>query len=1018
KCEEIQDNSEAIIKKCEEIKHNSDAIISIKECCEINSQNIVHNSNAIVNLIMNNSILIIQNSNAIVSLKECCETNSQNIVNNSNAIINLVDCCIDNSNAIIDLEECCRQNSNAIVTGDCGCILTEAPLVADVLMVCNCNVGPIEQIEVQADLTINGQGAWIMFSDPDTPQFIVDPGVTLTLENVNLFRINRATFQLGEGSVVVIGNNVTFELSEDVSFAGDQFFVLGDTANPNVFTIRGSGSQKRLIFLPVFVDTINGPAVVQNFDLGVNTLQLQNIELIGIESIAIDAVPLVGGGVFVGAIGLSGNTVIDLLEDNGANFVTEGDNNILRLLEDGLSLNGVALFSEFFDSDLHIQFDLLAVLAANPQVTFADDFIFVGSTDTKSSLIFDDNSVSVTNLGSNSITVDENSFLGGRNIEILDFPIKQSSTNFILDSTVALSSNLPDPIDSSFVRSPSRGYGWLGNRPRPLTALDVRRSREYANLQKRAATVNRDLSNYKPARKETDRAGRVVQNLEMVAQARQEAQVVSATKDVEVETASKTTRQMTREFELPAIVELKVEDSIVQYQGAPGSILVRRGTLTEFGVSPVIPLSLFMDDRAVLEMNDAPTTLKEGDTIFVQGDNNRIVIKSDFFIEGSFNFNEEADLTFEFDRQAIDPQIIFKTVNGQGVALDKDNFLSLPKNVKIKFEGVGTVWFQDGYSIEFRGNKPDLQTQPLCIPIETDPRNLLSEEERERPLLVFREGTAVRLSGLADSTAVDTSTVEMHGVGKVAVENGAHIFVEGDQQLKFCRAIDDDIRVSIDHNGVLDIDALRQDTDTASPQAFVSFVDGIYGLNIEQEGIIRLGRNGVFEFHSDRGKRKRGLLVDLRVVYQGQILMDDETSTIRFGFNSLSPKMAINWPFPADLVGGIISGDGFVELVETGFSGQLQSVKFEEIFDEIKTQELVRELINQVPSLSFSTFFINRDGDKKLLNKETSLYKPPLPTIINLLDDDIITGDDPANGSVSGTNGGISFVILSNGTRA
>jgi hypothetical protein len=46
----------------------------------------------------------------------------------------------------------------------------------------NCIVDPIKVVNVVNTLTIDGQGAWIEFCNPTTPQFIVAAGATVTLQ--------------------------------------------------------------------------------------------------------------------------------------------------------------------------------------------------------------------------------------------------------------------------------------------------------------------------------------------------------------------------------------------------------------------------------------------------------------------------------------------------------------------------------------------------------------------------------------------------------------------------------------------------------------------------------------------------------------------------------------------------------------------------------------------------------------------------------------------------------------------
>jgi len=169
------------------------------------------NSNAIVS----DHDLTVSNSNVIAS---CCDL----VISNSNAIVTWSDLTVSNSYAIINLLDLIGT-----VTGDCA------------------HLFPGEFLEFTSDQTLDGDGKNIVFSHWDEPQFRVADGVTVTLKNIELMRINENTFSLGKDSVIKIDQNVLFELSENVTFTTGKIEIVGEN---NVFTVRGIDNRKILTF--------------------------------------------------------------------------------------------------------------------------------------------------------------------------------------------------------------------------------------------------------------------------------------------------------------------------------------------------------------------------------------------------------------------------------------------------------------------------------------------------------------------------------------------------------------------------------------------------------------------------------------------------------------------------------------------------------------------------------------------------------------------------------------------------
>jgi len=97
------------------------------------------------------------------------------------------------------------------------------PLSDDIELQRSVHVHPDQAIRIEDNLVIDGQGATIIFSNPDISQFVVDAGKTVVLKNIELARVNARTFDVAQGSTIIFGKNVALELNEDLHFSEGKF---------------------------------------------------------------------------------------------------------------------------------------------------------------------------------------------------------------------------------------------------------------------------------------------------------------------------------------------------------------------------------------------------------------------------------------------------------------------------------------------------------------------------------------------------------------------------------------------------------------------------------------------------------------------------------------------------------------------------------------------------------------------------------------------------------------------------
>ncbi len=472
---EIRYNSNVIItyqldNLQDQIRHNSNAIIN-SDAATL-SQDITNNSNAIVYA----TDKIHYNSQAIINDYEIKDDLQNQIRYNSNAILSI---------DVSTLESEIKHNSDAIlkiIANPKETILTQAPITGDIDLKDSVFINTDETIFVEDNATINGNGAVVIFSSPENAQFIVAKGKTVTLKNIQFLRINQNTFDLrynvyvDGGSIsgwtleegqIKIGQNVLFGLSENITISQSLIELMNnDASEAQTFELKGIEGQKQFQLAPSddyfnalsradngltlaqrkngnagtasqlperFTQNGSAPVLVKCND---NTFGIQNINLVGLEHISkstsID---------YTGALGLLGNAAVnagnnaylDFVNNTGIQesynmvFVVQGLDNELRLLKDNLLFNGELQFADYGESVLKINSVLTeridtSISRTIPQVQFDTDFIQITSIYGMARLIFDDNRIRISN-SLNAIVAYENSYLGGKTIEVTGDPI-------------------------------------------------------------------------------------------------------------------------------------------------------------------------------------------------------------------------------------------------------------------------------------------------------------------------------------------------------------------------------------------------------------------------------------------------------------------------------------------------------------------------------------------------------------------------------------------------------------------
>ena len=852
----------------------------------------------------------------------------------------------------------------------CPCkFLYEAPLTADVDLQCSCLIHPSKTIRIHDDLTINGNGATLFFADPEQSQFVVLPGKTVTLKNIQFVRLHSNTFDLRATRDIVvqqvidgkikIDKNVEFELSESITFSHGRIIQISDSPNEaNVFYVRGLAGNKNFEIAPDMNIYADFGAVVVDRNLintDINTIAFQEIELRGFEHLK-----TVEGINFVGAIGLVGGSIVNVGDVNltvppgqtepiNKVFVIQGLENKFALLKNNLKFNGTLSFADFGDNAIHFDFILRErignkVVGGIPIVYFATDFLQLTSSFGHARIYFDDDEVSLNN-EENAFLVFENSFLDINSLLVFNDPIwdlydpASGGTPFVIEGRSIESQDIPSPVVTDFGVL-SLPFKNMPTKNRRNTALHLVFDKELDSFSKNMNTLNDD-----------DWDDIVFRKIDIPADA---------------------------EDHFPDNVKVdRLENMNRDLGNTYGRYLMNNAKVTNFYSSSDSgsPVEILMASDSIIEQDyTRVVTLKRNDKIYVAGDNNKIIVKNDLLILGDIVFYEDSELTFEFDERFKDLTITFSSIKT----------LDIKKGSRLIFTGRGTVLFANGSKIK------------------------LSEPGQNNK-------STLSLQNSSDLKMEDNGTLRIWGDANLFLDSGAHITIGEGEHLIIGDSIDDDFNIIVDRASVIQV-GTRIPCGTQSQgfaKALFSIQKTAVSLDFEQASVLSIRGDGIFEINALDGVEVRGNLKKFHFDNDG-IFAIENLGRLRLGRNRSAAPLFTEGTIDWDNWNGRIVNECLciVEYVtgaalETGFEGRLQQNYFVE--DTIVARDLVSKLINMVPGLSVSTVFYDINGNKKLRLKNG--------LIVDLKPNDEVYSDNPTTGYVYGMNRGIPFVIYLDGTR-
>lgn len=875
-------------------------------------------------------------------------------------------------------------------------------------------------IKIDANVCIEGCCQSIFFTNKSKPQFVVSENVTVCLRNIVLSNINNVTFDLRPGARINIENCVAFEFSEDVTFSTNLIKVV-EVPGFNIFTLRGLSGQRKVTF-----NSLNPAAVPTLLDIQDNTLLLESVELKGFDFITHTDTDIAG------AVALSGDAAVDINTDTDMNFVAEGFNNDMVLLADGITLSGSILFAECPYNTLKVKTAIPAAIQDKPGVTSGNPLLilngnpglFVTSDQGVAGVIFDDLSLSISNMNDNAFIVDDHSFIHCKRLEILNNPIKQSSTAFKLEAIELFGQK----IDPGFIRSPL-GRAFYG--AVPVTALHLMRERERENFQASQDLIQTQNAHQKQKPLTQKKKKQKKRDLELV----QKNQVDESDShlDLEIRKVQNTQKGKQKNSSIqkscpniPTSFDTTYENAIFNGStGVVGNIRIRTGGIEEFSLD-ADAVNITLESRSFINQGAQDVVFGPNQFLNIRGTDNRLKVTRTMTLSNGFCFEEGAELVIEFENVGDQEEI-------PTVIIPKDVVLFIPQKSELRFEGAGQVVLEDGAGFLFGGvaQAPSPASHsPDCSILKKDqPLKLfMNQAILQRPRLIIDNGTVL--------TTEIGATVSINGIGFIGVHKSAKILLDKPCLFRIGDELTDDIKLLVDSDGEVRIND-ESGLIGGSP-ARLGFHGGTESLIFENAGRLFIGRKGVLEINAQgpsipgpnpQTVLKRGNLQIFDIGNGGEAFID---GIVRIGLNDVDATLVdpvtsivgTGHNFLWRAVNGNINhspnAPGFIQFVgktsSVGFTGQLHVRNLQEVFtygDQITAERLVQLLVQQSSVLEHSTLFIDSQG--------RNVLRTVLGVSVLLQDGDLIlseSGEVPNIQVIGRDSNGKNFVIQSNGIRS
>lgn len=877
-------------------------------------------------------------------------------------------------------------------------------------------VSPDLSIKICGNVEIDGRGAKISFANINTPQFLIRDGQVVTLRNVTLTGITQNTFDFRKGARMWIGENVIFELEENVTFSSTPSqnnsasniptITVLDDGGCNVFTVRGLETRRRLELAPLSPIMENGdPRTI--IDLGHNTLLLENAEIFGL-----DHITYLKDGICSPAIALSGNSSADLDVDTNIDLFVEGINNDLVLRYDGIQLGGSVSFGDFPDNQLAVHFIIAEPINPNALGRPADlpdrspylnmvtpdpmiaSGIYLSSNLGVAQLEFADYYSAINASESNSFATGPNALLIYKNLYVSTWPIKQNSMRLRQDGITLGGMGIDQSgAGRANVRAvmPKMVPNALQKRrqnDRDLFAFyqELEKGKNAGKTGKASAPKGCSCCREIPIIDESDITRAVAKKKSYL---RAPDPVTENIEEVDANNYNKMIRSVAGNYRIMAGATL--DNLLLDPLQAANITLYADGAKVVQSIDSTtgIPVPLhFVNGVHVLNVRAKRTVLEiYGDVII---DPNVLLIAPD------------AELTIQAVNKGVTPHVTF----GDGATI------TLPQNSVLRLAGgAAETVLSDGVVINGEGLKV------------VDPITNVSTISRV-PRFIVEDLNNVSVADYGQARIQGVIGVEVNSNGKIDIKNNYSTLVFGSDVASTGNVLSEnlhDISLKVVNSGEFSV---RNYT-------AASFRYGTWHIGFENSGILFIGDGGRFEINANGYIPCRGILKDLS--FANGMIWTTETGTFCLGANKqwVFPPIATGNPY-AFIYNGqnarfngtglfqylgrdgsreivadrsvIVPGEGF-----TGFASLLDTHVLSSSSADMTAFDLIGAFVQQKITLLVSTLYTDESGVQKIRTiKGISVTLQTGDTILS----------DTAAGIISGRDvNGKTFTIDANGNR-
>jgi hypothetical protein len=854
------------------------------------------------------------------------------------------------------------------------------PLTSDLILQNDFHIAPGQKIEIANTLTIDGQGATIEFSNANHSQFIVRPGCIVTLKNIELDRINAKTFDLRwvsfrdptshlwtiqEGQIN-IGENVIFTLSEDVTFSQGLYNLIRKTdGDPSVFYIKDFDGKNKLIINPtdsyktaIARASADGTLSDRLNQFNEPILIQLNENTLALQGTDLSGVEHISNTItnYVGAIGLLGGTSVSFGDPNVNISATQQRSGVKETYN-------MVFFVEGTGNTFILTKDGLLFTG---ELTFADE----GENSLDITTILQEKVVNpiddparripLVNFGTGFMFL--TSLTGKAILNFTDSQIRvnNAQNGFIAEENSILKGNKVE-IYGDYIWDLSNPY-----------IPDI----SFVSMVTELLAPDPVLGNSPILPSVIFTSPNVPNSFHGLINKHKTALHLKYQKDgALIKKDAKT-----KEVELPTPSRKVLSFFNIKNQelaSVRGNVELDGSNATKFSISDEDVNLTIKNGSTVTLGSDEFVVVKPNDIINIVGQGNEIRIQANLYVEGQILFAPNSELKIVFLNP--DANIIFTN----------HNYLLLEPNTKLIFDGPGVANFDDGSYIYFNGQKNILYSNPELI-----------------------------INNRAAFFPSTWATMQLAGVGRIAVTENGTFGVNGHQQIIIGDSSSDEIDISV-------VGGMIMSTGDTTGTGTISLQQGTSSLSAYSGGIISIQDQGVLEINTLNGVLAKGNFMGLLLDPHGQFALN-KGGKLSFASNlnepEISGKQYIIWKSINTIFSAAMANNaGVVEYVagtpaagqfNRGFTGkfQLSNALLNTGLDGLTAEQLVRTLINQLDPTIFPTAtLLNDKNDKQFIRLNNG-------ALIAAVVGDVFKSE-LENGSVLAINNNNNIIYALDGTR-